>query len=384
MRKLIKLKKDFNIVFDNSIVEFLNPDCVYLPIKYNYDVLVKCDENVLKGQIIMENNLNKELCPISGIVGQSSTYYCDGVKVNALLIQNDFKEKNKIYTRKKTTTLNKENIISKLYDFYFKYIANILETKTINNLVINGIEDEPYIENNPFVLKKYHKEILELADTFSSAFNIQNTIIAIKSSNTQIIETYLSKIGTYPNITIKLIDDKYLLGKSFFLMENLMLKDNDTLIIDARTFYYMYNALKYNKDTTETFITISGNAIKKSLVMKVKIGTLLKDIVDNFIKIINKDCIYVLNGLMGGYECNINNTIVSKNTLGLIICAKDDIQESECNLCGLCYKICPVKVNPKKVIDTKIMSENCIDCGLCSYICPCHINLRKYLRGEYE
>lgn len=384
MRKLIKLKKDYNIIFDNSIVDFLNPDYVYLPIKDNYDVLVKPNDAVLKGQIILENNLNKNISPISGIVGQNSICYCDGQKVNALLIQNDFKEKEKLYNRKKLTNYKKDVIISKLYDFYFKYIANILETKKINNLIINGIEDEPYIENNPYILKKYNKEILEMADIFSNSFEIPNTMITIKSSNTRIIEAYLSKIGTYPNITIKLVDDKYLLGTPFFLMEYLSLTEDDTLIIDARTFISIYKGLKYNKDTTETYITISGDAIEKSKVIKVKIGTLLKDVVENYIKIVDKDCIYILNGLMRGYECNISNTIISKNTLGLIINHKEEINESKCNLCGLCYKICPVKVNPKKVMDTNRKSENCIDCGLCSYICPCHINLRKYLRGENE
>ena len=384
MRKLIKLKKDISIVFNTQITEFLNPDVIYLPIKKNYKLLVKGNEVVLKGQVVIENNLNKVISPISGVAVKIDKKNIDGVLTNCLVIENDFKEKNKNYIRKKEIKYDKEIIISKLYEYYFKYIASILETKKINNLVISGIEDEPYIANNVYVVSKYSKEILEMADILSSAFKIENTLIAMKSNDTRNVETYLSKIGTYPNICLTLVDDKYLLGKSYFLLEYLDLKELDTLVIDARTFLDMYNALKYNKCTFETFITISGPSVSRSQVIKVKIGTLIKDAIENSIKVKGKDNVFILNGLMTGQECDINETVVTRNTLGVVIIPKEEIKESKCINCGLCFKVCPVKVNPKKVMDSHKISNNCIDCGLCTYICPSHINLRRFLRGEYE
>ncbi|MBQ6841025.1 MAG: 4Fe-4S binding protein [Bacilli bacterium] len=384
MRKLIKLKKDISIVFNTQITEFLNPDEVYLPIKKNYKLLVKKGEEILKGQIIIENNLNKVISPISGIIKDIEIKNVDGNKASCLVIQNDFKEKNKNYIRKKEQKFDKEIIVSKLYEYYFKYIASVLETKKINNLVISGIEDEPYIANNVYVVTKFSKEILEMADILSTTFNIENTLIAMKSNDTKGVETYLAKMGTYPNLALTLVDDKYLLGKSFFLLEYLNLKDLDTLVIDARTLLDIYNALKYNKFVHETFITISGPSVSRSQVIKVKIGSKIKDIIDNSIKVKGKDNLYILNGLMTGHECDINETVVTKNTLGVVIVPKEDIKESKCIGCGLCFKVCPVKVNPKKAMDSHKISNNCIDCGLCTYICPSHINLRRFLRGEYE
>ncbi|MBE6148708.1 MAG: 4Fe-4S dicluster domain-containing protein [Firmicutes bacterium] len=384
MRKLIKLKKDISIVFNSQITEFLNPEEIYLPIKNNYKVLVKNGEPVLKGQVVIENNLNKVISPISGVVVGLAKKNLDGILTNCVVIQNDFKEKNKNYIRKKDSKFDKDMIVSRLYEYYFKYIASVLESKKINNLVISGIEDEPYIANNVYVVNKYSREILEMADILSSAFKIEKTLIAMKSNDTRNIETYLSKIGTYPNISLTLIDDKYLLGKSFFLLEYLNLKDLDTLVIDARTFLNMYNALKYNKSSHETFITISGPSVSRSQVIKVKIGSLIKDVINNSINVKNKENIYVLNGLMSGQECDVNETVVTKNTLGVVIIPKEEVKESKCINCGLCFKICPVKVNPKKLMDNHKVSNNCIDCGLCSYICPSHINLRRFLRGEYE
>lgn len=384
MRRLIKLKKDISIVFNTQITEFLNPDEIYLPIKKNYKLLVKNNEPVLKGQIVIENNLNKVISPISGVVIGTCKKNVNGLLTNCLVIQNDFKEKNKNYIRKKELKYDKDVIVSKLYEYYFKYIASVLESKKINNLVISGIEDEPYIANNVYVVNKYCKEILEMADILSSTFKIENTYIAMKSNDTRNVETYLNKIGTYPNISITLVDDKYLLGKSFFLLEYLNLKELDTLVIDARTFLDMYNAIEFNKYSYETFITISGPSVSRSQVIKVKIGSKVKDIINNSIKLKGKDHIYVLNGLMTGHECNIDETIITKNTLGVVIVPKEEFKERKCINCGLCFKVCPVKVNPKKVMDSHRISNNCLDCGLCTYICPSHINLRRFLRGEYE
>ena len=180
------------------------------------------------------------------------------------------------------------------------------------------------------------------------------------------------------------MDDKYLLGNSFFLLEHLSLKELDTFVIDARDLLDIYYALKYNKAPLETFITISGPSLSRSSVIKVKIGTKIKDIIDNNYKLINKNNLYILNGLMTGHECDIDNTIVTRNTLGVVVIPKAECEEKKCINCGLCFKVCPVKVNPKKVMDARKISKNCIDCGLCSYMCPSHINLRRFLRGEYE
>jgi electron transport complex protein RnfC len=146
----------------------------------------------------------------------------------------------------------------------------------------------------------------------------------------------------------------------------------------------MYEAIKYNRLPSETFITISGPSVSKSQVLRVKLGTCLKEVVDNNVKIKDKEIQFILNGLMTGHGCDITNVIVTNQTKGLIVIPNVKIEEQECNNCGLCYRICPVKVNPKRCMDKKINSKNCIDCGLCSYICPCHINLRRFLRSENE
>jgi Na+-translocating ferredoxin:NAD+ oxidoreductase RnfC subunit len=96
MRKLIKLKKDISIVFNTQITEFLNPDTIYLPIKANYKALVKPGDSILKGQIILENNLNKIISPVSGVVGNLKKMTTENGVEKCLVISNDFKEQTKL------------------------------------------------------------------------------------------------------------------------------------------------------------------------------------------------------------------------------------------------------------------------------------------------
>ena len=384
MRKLVKLEKDNDIIYSSRIEEYLNPDYVYIPVKDGYSIIVRQNEKVYKGQIIAENNLNKILSSVSGVVLKVQPMMVDNSITNTIVIQNNFKEEEKSVKKNYPNKLNKEVLINTLYDFHFKYIASLIENKKITNLVINTLTDEPYILNNQYLLSDKVKEVLEMIDILSNNLNIPNSYLAIKSNDTKNIEKYLGKIGMYPNIKVKLIEDKYLLGKDFFLIENMELSYEETLIIDIRTLCEMYNAIKYHKNTYTTYITIAGCSLDKSKVIKVKIGTLLRDVIASKIKIKGSDNIFVLDGLLTGHKCDINTSIVTKNTLGVIVIKDENIKEEKCINCGLCTKICPVRVNPRKIMETNKVSKNCLNCGLCSYICPSHINIRKYLEGKNE
>ena len=379
MRKLIKLEKKLNILFDNDIYEYLNPDYVYLPIYDGFELLKKQDDKVLINEIVVENKLNKIKSPISGVIKGTTFLNIYNKKTKCVVIENTYEEKEKI--NNKNVTLTRANIISTLSENNYLSFAKMLENKNIKNLIINGMEDEPYIQNNPFILKKYANKLLKLIDDFVNIFQIDNAFISIKSNDTDNINLFLSKIGTYPKINLSLINDYYLLAQDYFLLENMNLSNEDSLVISASDLYKIYKLLNDELSYT-TFVSIVSPFLPKSFVVNVKNGSLIKDVLKK-INIKNFDnALYICNGLMTGYEIDPDKEVITENTKGLIIINKDTFKEEKCNLCGMCYKICPVKVNPKKVMDTGIKSKSCIDCGLCSYICPCKINLRKYLRSE--
>ena len=380
MRKLIKLDRIYDIKFASKIFSFMDPDHIYVPIEDGYELIKKQNSKVLKNEAILENKLKKIKSSISGKIIGTTNLICDEALKECIVIENNYEENTK-ETKNKIKSVTTEDIISTLTSLNFDDYLNIIRTRKISNIVVNGLEDEPYIENNPYILQFYANVILKMTDVFSDTFKIKNSYIAIKSNDTENINLFLSKIGTYTNINLSLIEDKYLLGSDFFLLENMNLKDN-SLVISAQDLLSIYNSVVYLCDIDTTFITIASPFLPKSYVINVKIGTLLSDVFNSLNINIKENYLCIYNGLMTGYEVDYKKCIVTSNMKGVIIIPKFNEEEKPCNLCGMCYKICPVKVNPKNVMDTGKKSKNCIDCGLCTYICPCKINLRKYLRGQ--
>ena len=379
MRKLIKLDRIYDIKFASKIFSFMDPDHIYVPIEDGYELIKKQNSKVLKNEAILENKLKKIKSSISGKIIGTTNLICDEALKECIVIENNYEENTK-ETKNKIKSVTTEDIISTLTSLNFDDYLNIIRTRKISNIVVNGLEDEPYIENNPYILQLYANEILKMTDVFSDTFKIKNSYIAIKSNDTENINLFLSKIGTYTNINLSLIEDKYLLGTNFFLLENMGLSEN-SLVISAKDMLSIYNGLVYNDFKDNTFITIASPFLEKSYVVNVKIGTLLSDVFQK-LNIDIKDALYIYNGLMTGYEIDYKKCVVTNNTKAVLIIPNENEEAKKCNLCGMCYKICPVKVNPKNVMDTGKKSKNCIDCGLCTYICPCKINLRKYLRGQ--
>ena len=379
MRKLIKLDRIYDIKFASKIFSFMDPDHIYVPIEDGYELIKKQNSKVLKNEAILENKLKKIKSSISGKIIGTTNLICDEALKECIVIENNYEENTK-ETKNKIKSVTTEDIISTLTSLNFDDYLNIIRTRKISNIVVNGLEDEPYIENNPYILQFYANEILKMTDAFSDTFKIKNSYIAIKSNDTENINLFLSKIGTYTNINLSLIEDKYLLGTNFFLLENMGLSEN-SLVISAKDMLSIYNGLVYNDFKDNTFITIASPFLEKSYVVNVKIGTLLSDVFQK-LNIDIKDALYIYNGLMTGYEIDYKKCVVTNNTKAVLIIPNEYEEAKKCNLCGMCYKICPVKVNPKNVMDTGKKSKNCIDCGLCTYICPCKINLRKYLRGQ--
>ena len=236
------------------------------------------------------------------------------------------------------------------------------------------------------ILSNFFKEIMEVINYLMKILSLNNSIIATKDTDSEAIKKVKSIIGTYPNIKLKLIPDKYLISLKDNLCDYLNLNINNTLILSAKEILILYNTLIKGKITTNQIITISGNNLKKSKIFNVRINTSLKEIIGKDLELIEQDYDLYLNGFLMGYHINkIEDVIITDEIHTIVINKKRKIEETECINCGACYKICPVNINVKKCYDEKKYSKRCLGCGLCNYICPANLKLKEIVKdGEYE
>lgn len=371
--KLVSLKKDSNINLAKEIEYYLNPDYVYIPAK---KIKVKQNEHVYKKMEVCQDYVS----PISGLAYGLKKCSFAGKSQNGLVIKNDFRElekkDNKI--RYKVTIKNILQVLEENKNI--RLLEKFKNQNKFSNIVISAINDEPYIYNNIFILRENINELVELFDKLSYIYKSDFNYLVIKNIDNSIITDCLNLIGTYPNIKLTLINDEYLMEKEEFLLNKLELKNYETLYLTSLDLLIINNYLK-NKDNSTVLLTISGDALEKSKVIRVKKYTMLKDILANYFNIIVNDYIVVANGLLRGYEIKDMNTfIVDNNVYSINIMKKNKIVTEECINCGKCIDICPMKVNPLTLQN----KEKCIDCGLCSYICPGYVNLRAKLKGEIK
>ena len=142
----------------------------------------------------------------------------------------------------------------------------------------------------------------------------------------------------------------------------------------------MYNLLKKNRPLSETYLTITGDLLDYTKVLRIKVGTNLNDILNEFN--INKKDNIIINGLLNGIHLKDTNFIIDKNIRSIFVNSIKEYKEEECINCGLCKSSCPVGINPKYMHfnnDKKTQNyiSKCVNCGICSYVCPSKINLNR-------
>ena len=381
MQKLVELDINPNILVKSTILKYDKPDYIYIPIPDNATLLVHQKDYICIGSPIIQIDNKIISSTISGVVKSIKKIKTIHDEVDAIEIQNDFIEKNLLesITKRNLNYIKKEN-----FDKILLSNFNIkMENK--NNLILNCIDDEPYVLTENFNLFNNYDGFLELLDKFSKIYKLDNVTIAVRSSNSENINKLISCLGMYPNISLNIVPNLYLLGREEFLLKHLNLNSAESIVIKASEFYNIFNLVKRNRLVSDKLITISGDGLVNPLIVKVKIGSKAKDVLKDLIEL-KDNVVFIVNGLMQGNPIDINNFVITNDIHSILIMKDKKIMEdSKCINCGACIDICPVNINPINLNNKRYRDKvynKCLKCGLCSYICPVYINFNKVIKGE--
>lgn len=362
MHRLYKL--DFKTIDKEKIktITFLDPDYIYIPYKQDIN-LTKIHKNEL---------INGYKSSISGYLVGLKMGVFNNLYNNAFIIANDFKELERKNNKKMKITL--ENIKRVLLDNNDIELLNKFKIDNIDNIVVSAINDEVNVYNKMYLLKENISIYLDLIDELRMLFKCSNNYLVIKNNESFIIDECLNVIGTYPSITLTLVEDLYLLENKDFLLDKLNITGNTLyLTIDDIDKLCKYLILI---DNTTNIITITDNVTCK--IIRCKKYTLLSDIL-NYTYPKLKNYHIIVNGLMRGFEIdNPTYYILTDDIISIHLIKKLPKYNTECLNCGKCIAVCPVDVNPIKGINL----DKCIDCGLCTFFCPASINLREKIKGD--
>ncbi|MDD2489896.1 MAG: RnfABCDGE type electron transport complex subunit C [Bacilli bacterium] len=405
----VKVISNKKMSISDNIIEYKDPEIVYIPLvnHSNFDCkcLVSVGDKVLKGSVIGKRNDNIELpihASVSGeVIGIEEKLYLNGQYVKCVLIKNDFKEKQAEFNgvKESITSYSKEKFIDLLKDCavtgmggsdfptYLKY------KNKLNTIIINAVECEPYLTADFMIAKLKTEEILEAIDAIMEINKMDKGIIAIKEGNSELKERFELFLGTYPNISLVLVDNIYPMGWEKHLIKKILdvkydklPSEKEIVVNNISTIYAIYRALKKHTPISRRIVTITGEKLKKPQNVLIKIGTSINEVINEIGGYKKADQVRLIaGGPMMGTCLDTDELIVTKNLSGvLVLPAEVPDDDITCLRCGRCDAVCPADLSPALIREYKndynklkhLHPERCIECGLCSYVCPSKIDVR--------
>ena len=388
MGYMVSIKETKNLAIDKNIHDFLNPDYIYVPIYDNDTLLVKDKDKIDKEQAIIKRDGKFVYSTVSGVlVGKTSKMKVHNTNVDCLVIENDYKE----HVKKRKGAIRYINEYSKDELLKLLSLYNACDedlSKPAKTILVSGIDVDPFEKNNSFIVNAHSDKILDTMDALSQILEINNVIIAINTSDSNNVLNLNNNIGTYPNINLKLVTNNYPIGFKNILMNYVLNKKqiaDGVIYLSVYDVFNIYNVLKRKKPILEKFITISGDCIADPMVVNIKIGSTMIDLIKNSCNVVNENYYVIVNGLIAGETLGNLDTVITDDIKSIFLNTKDTSPEKKCINCGLCNKKCPMGLNPKYIKDHKNADRSrCIGCGLCSYVCPSKINFKPYVGGRNE
>ena len=268
--------------------------------------------------------------------------------------------------------------------------------KSVDALVVNSVECEPYLTSDYRLMIERPEAILEGVMIASRIVSPKRIIIGIEANKMDAV-SLLSEKAREKGLPVEFVplrvkypqcDEKQLL-KALLGREvpsGKLPLDVGAVVCNAGTCNAIYEAVVFHKPLIERVITVSGESINEPKNLIAPIGTKFSDLIAYCGGEKEDDVSLVAGGPMMGFAIYDEDAPMVKGSGGLLVLpALIDDFSAPCVLCGKCVQHCPMGLQPNKMfrnikygnyqaaMDLGLM--DCKECGCCAYTCPSHLPL---------
>ena len=390
-----------------SAVKITPPKTVKIPTVMHIgapaNLVVKAGDSVKIGTLIAEasGGLSAPIySSVSGTVkGIEDILLSNGKTVPAAVIESDG-EMALDENLSVPTVNNKDELIKAIKDSGvvglggagFPTFVKLNTEKTIEELVVNGAECEPYITSDSVTMVDCADDIAYALDELVKHLNIGKVIIGIENNKPDAIKAMNDIAQNRPNVEVKVLPPVYPQGGEKVLVYHTTGKkiplgglpiDVGCVVCNSTTVATIGKYLKTGIPLTEKCVTVDGEAVKNPQNVLVPIGTELKDVFEFCGGFITEPKKVLYGGPMMGIAVPDISAPILKNTNAVLALSKKEAKlpdTTACIKCGACASHCPFGINPAGIgkayrnddMETllKIGAELCMECGCCSFVCP--------------
>ncbi|HOJ33462.1 MAG TPA: electron transport complex subunit RsxC [Candidatus Hydrogenedentes bacterium] len=286
------------------------------------------------------------------------------------------------------------------------------EGKSVDTVIANGCECEPYLTTDYRVMLEYPADIIKGLQIIMKAMGVQRGIIGVEDNKLKAVEALTPHLPADGSISVQVCKTKYPQGAEKMLVKALLGRevpsgglpiDCGAAVFNVATLAQIGELLPRGQGLIERVITITGPGVTRPGNFMTALGTPLRYVLD-FCGYKGDDLAEViLGGPMMGVSIGTVDIPITKGITGVLVMTRDalpsalaDLATDEtralpCIRCASCVKACPMGLNPSALGALGRKGEyedmakhyhlfDCFECGSCSYVCPSSIPLVQYFR----
>lgn len=284
-------------------------------------------------------------------------------------------------------------------------------TDTIDTLIINGTECEPYITADDMLMQTRADDIVAGTQLLAHLLgNPERVIIGIEDNKPDAICAVHEAAAAFNQahgtaIQVAHFPTKYPSGGEKQLIQILTGKEVPSGQLPASIGIVLQNvgstvaileAVRDGKPLIERITTVVGESLEIQRNVTVRLGTPISHVLKEHGFDQQQVARLIMGGPMMGFALEDDDIPVVKTTNCVLAPSRDEMPDAPpslaCIRCGMCAEACPASLLPQQMywyaqaqdLD-RLEAHNimdCIECGACSFVCPSNIPLVQYYRAS--
>ena len=284
---------------------------------------------------------------------------------------------------------------------------NVPEGKTIDTLLVNVAECEPYVTSDHREALENGRNVLEGVYHVKEILGVQRVIIAVEDNKPDVIQK-LSEIADDPKrdpldqVRVLPLKSRYPQGAEKVLVQactgrkvpaGKLPADVGCLVMNIGSLSFLASYMRTGMPLTLKRVTLDGSAIAHPQNVIVPVGTPIKDVVAFCGGYKAEPKKLIMGGPMMGVAITIDELPILKQNNAILAFDQREAQlrqPTACIRCGRCVAACPMHLMPTKLEqaverqDVEALQSldimTCMECGCCSFSCPAGRRLVQAIR----
>ncbi|MEL6978369.1 MAG: electron transport complex subunit RsxC [Pseudomonadota bacterium] len=285
---------------------------------------------------------------------------------------------------------------------------NLGKRFTLETLVINAAECEPYLTCDDRLLRERSEAVADGVFCIAKALGVSSIIVAIEANKPKAIEAMTNAVaGLAIEARVATVPTRYPMGSEKHLVQTLtgretparaLTADIGIVVHNAATAHAVHRAMRYGEPLISRVVTVSGKAVRRPANVETLIGTPITDLLDHCGGLSEEPQRLLLGGPMMGQPAPSLRAPIVKGVNGVLGLTAAECRRAEsmpCIRCASCVSVCPCGLTPLE-LHARIKNEeldgaveigllDCVACGSCSFVCPSNIPLVQsfnYAKGK--